>query len=108
MFIGQAEVKNETTHSIDDHHLKALNRQSRVIKYYGFATQYLNNTLSLLSTMLNSGTGRHHRHHNMLISLLKQFEVKLDMLLHSFNKSKKCKHHLCMHRYNCITYPILV
>jgi hypothetical protein len=98
MFIGGAEADT------DNFHLKH-DRQSRIAKYYGFATIYLNNFLNIFNNLIN---GSHHHNHNFFINLLRNFENSLDRFLVSMSKSKKMKHRLCAHRYNCVIYPIMV
>ena len=97
MFLGSAETDTE------NYNLKQ-NRQSRIVKYYGFTTTYLNNAFNIFNNLIN---GRHHHSHNKLIIWMRKVENALDRLLVSFNKSKKYRHRLCAHRYNCITYPII-
>ena len=98
MFVGGAEAET------DNFHLKH-DRQSRIVKYYGFATIYLNNFLNIFNNLIN---GSHHHNHNFFINLMRNFENRLDRVLVSLSKSKKVKHRLCAHRYNCIIYPIMV
>jgi hypothetical protein len=106
LFVGSTEVPDENDHLKRD-------RKSRVVIYSGFASEitgYLSTIVSKLFGSQNESRNRHHHHHqqNIISRFLKVFETTMDTILSSLNRSNVCRHQLCTHRYNCISYPIIV
>jgi hypothetical protein len=105
MLVGTSEVI-EQDHSLND---KKMNRTSRVVVYYGLATQMVGNLVSMFyRTFSFTGPTRHHHHHNnALLIFLKNIEKRIELFLDSFNQSRSLKHTLCTHRYNCAIYSLV-
>ena len=82
---------------------------SRVVIYYGLATNTLSHVLNSVYNKLftASHATRRHRSHNAFIQALKHIETSLGRFLDSFNHSRKHKHVLCTHRYNCAIYTLV-
>lgn len=103
MLLGSAEqLESETP----DGSSKKLNRKSRVVVYYGLATEIFANSLTTVNSLL-FGRSRSRGHHSKLTILLKNMEAHIEHFLDSFSRSKSCKHRLCTHRYNCFIYSII-
>lgn len=101
IFVGNSEVPDH------DHHIKR-ERQSRVVKYYGFVTDIVETSVNRCYNLISS---RRHRfgpgQSSIFFQTLKRFEKRMDNFLRSLNKAHACRHNLCTHRYNCLLYPIM-
>ena len=93
----RAFLGSEETH--DDKN--SLNRQSRVVKYYGFVTE-------ILSNLTNLATKSKSSHRNKLYVLMKRFEEKIEGFFNRLSIQKSMKHQLCQHRYTCWMYSLKV
>jgi hypothetical protein len=106
MLVGQSEAI-EADHAV---HSRAMHGPSRLVIYYGVATDIFSTAVTRAHRALY---GHHHHHHHAAdmnnnattttnntrsnSALIKRIERLLD----SFNKSDAYKHTLCTHRYNC-------
>jgi hypothetical protein len=100
MLVGSSEAI-ETDKAI---HHRAMSNPSRVVIYYGTATDILTNLLTRVYRAVYGGSDINNNRSpstNPLIVLLKHFERKIEKCLDSFNHSHAFKHSLCTHRYNC-------
>ena len=79
----------------------SLNRQSRVVKYYGFVTE-------ILSNLSNFVTKAKSNHRNKLYVFMKTFEEKIDRFFNRLSIQKTMKHQACNHRYSCWLYSLNV
>jgi hypothetical protein len=99
MLVGSSEAI-ETDRAI---HHREMSNPSRVVIYYGTATDILTNLLTRIYRAVYGHDINNNRSPstNPLIVLLKHFEKKMERVLDSFNHSSAFKHSLCTHRYNC-------
>ena len=103
MLIGDSEI----IQPLSNHHSK-LNRQSRIVKYYGFMTIMLNNLVNSFNNLVNLNNRRRAHSQSLLITFMKNLETKLEHFLGYLSKTYNYKHRMCAHRYNCFIYPIVV